>query len=58
MKWMTLAGLLGLALLATAGPAGTQEGKVELTPVKYAGLKDAVVKHRGKVVLVDLWAEY
>ena len=44
MKVLTIAGLLGLCFLSAAG---AQEGKVELTAVKYAGLKDAVVQQRG-----------
>ena len=32
-----------------------QETKVELVPVKYAGLKQEVLQHRGKVVVVDFW---
>lgn len=38
----------------SAGPA--QEKKVVVTPVKYDGLKEEILKHRGKVVLVDFWA--
>jgi len=41
-----------------AGVAPSQEGKIEMTPVKYASLKEEVLKHRGKVVLVDFWAGY
>lgn len=48
------AGLALLALLAL-NPAFAQEKKVSLDVVKYAGLKDAVLKHRGQVVLVDFW---
>ena len=38
------------------GPA--QEKKPELAVVKYDGLKREVLKHRGKVVIVDFWAGY
>ena len=48
---------LALILLAAA-PARAQEKAVTLGVVKYAGLKDAVLKNRGKVVLVDFWANY
>ena len=58
MRAMMRIGLLGLTLLLAAGPAVPQEDTVELTTVKYAGLKDAVLKHRGKVLLIDVWAEY
>ena len=45
--------LSGVALLAI--PALAQDGKLDVTVVKYDGLKDVVVKNRGKVVVVDLW---
>lgn len=45
--------LTGVALLAL--PALGQDGKLDVTVVKYDGLKDVVVKNRGKVVVVDLW---
>ena len=34
----------------------TQDTKIELIPVKYDGLKQEVLKHRGKVLVVDFWA--
>jgi thiol-disulfide isomerase/thioredoxin len=37
----------------SAGPA--QEKNVTLTRVKYDGLKQEILKHRGKVVVVDFW---
>ncbi len=49
--------LLALGVLAglyvSAGPA--QDKKVMLTPVKYDGLKQEILKNRGKVVVVDFW---
>ena len=33
-----------------------QEKNVEMIPVKYDGLKQEVLKHRGKVLVVDFWA--
>ncbi|MBI2806547.1 MAG: hypothetical protein HYX68_16320 [Planctomycetes bacterium] len=44
-----------LAALGTL-PGQTQEKKIELLPVKYTELKAEVLKHRGKVVVVDFWA--
>jgi hypothetical protein len=41
-------------LFLAAAAAGAQE-KVDVPVVKYAGLADAVLKNRGKVVLVDIW---
>jgi hypothetical protein len=42
----------GLLLLAGAVPA---QEKQEVRVVKYAALGAEVVKHRGKVVLVEFW---
>jgi len=49
--------LFGLSLLLIAASADSQDktGAVTLQVVKYDGLKDAVLKNRGKVVLVDMW---
>ncbi len=50
------AALAALALLVTLpAPAQDGSGAVTLKPVKYAGLAEAVVQNRGKVVVVDLW---
>ena len=46
-------GLLGALF---AGMGGSQEKKAEMIPVKYDGLKQEVLKHRGKVLVVDFWA--
>jgi thiol-disulfide isomerase/thioredoxin len=49
--------LAGLALLGVAvGQA--QEKKIVMTHVKYDGLKQEILKHRGKVVVVDFWATW
>lgn len=40
------------------GAVPAQEKKIELTTVKYDGLKQEILKHRGKVVIVDFWATY
>ncbi len=49
------AALAALALLITLpAPAQDAPGAVTLKPVKYAGLAEAVVQNRGKVVVVDL----
>lgn len=43
-------------LLCLTGPAGLGQDKTpEVKFVKYNELTDLVVKHRGKVVLVDIW---
>jgi thiol-disulfide isomerase/thioredoxin len=52
--------LLALAIVGvvcfSAGPA--QEPKVTLTAVKYDQLKHEILKHRGRVVVVDFWATF
>jgi hypothetical protein len=50
--------LLALSGILLAGPAAAQDKKIEMIPVKYDGLKQEVLKHRGKVVVVDFWAGY
>ena len=41
------------------GQAGiSQDAKVNLQTVNYDGLKEAINKQRGKVVLVDFWGEF
>ena len=54
-------GRLSLALLAlylAPGLSARAADKVELKTVKYAGLADAVKQARGKIVVVDFWAEW
>jgi hypothetical protein len=50
---------IALSLLIAIGTSATpQDKKYEMTQVKYAGLKDEILKHRGKVVVLDFWAGY
>ncbi len=49
---------VGLFTLVSATAAPAQDKRFEMTPVKYAGLKDEILKHRGKVVVLDFWAGY
>jgi hypothetical protein len=49
---------LGLLTVVLASTAQSQETSVEMIPVKYDALKQEVLKHRGKVVIVDFWAGY
>ncbi len=52
-------GLVTFLALGILGMVYPQEkGDVSLRVVKYDGLKEEVLKHRGKVVLVDFWGEY
>ena len=47
---------VSLGLLAAWCAAGhSQEKKIEMTSVKYDGLKQEILKQRGKVVVVDFW---
>ncbi len=52
--------VLGLSFAGFAGLASSQEktGDVTMQVVKYDGLKQAVQKNRGKVVLVDFWGTF
>lgn len=44
-------------LLCFAAPAQTQQdGKIDVKNVTYDGLKELVLKNRGKVVVVDFWS--
>ena len=55
MRSLAFAGCLGVLLLAGTPNGGTQEKAPEVRIVKYDGLAQEVLKHRGKVVLVDIW---
>ena len=48
-------GLLGLALVA--GPSLAEEGKVQLKLVKYDELTKILAGQKGKVVVIDFWAD-
>ncbi len=57
MKWIAIVLGFGLAgIMALAGHA--QDASIQLQVVKYDGLKDAVLKNRGKVVLIDFWGNF
>jgi len=43
---------------ATGEGLGAEAGAVELKTVKYTELIAAVKAERGKVLVVDVWAEY
>ena len=54
-----------IGILATLGlftalctTLGQSPNKIDMIPVKYDALKQEVLKHRGKVVVVDFWAGY
>jgi thiol-disulfide isomerase/thioredoxin len=47
--------LLALMCLLSAAVAQETNGDARLEVVKYAGLKEVILKNRGKVVYVDFW---
>src|SRR5258707_1096422 len=51
---------LCLAILAVLSGDGLaqEKGDISLKLVKYDGLKDVILKNRGKVVLVDFWGDF
>jgi hypothetical protein len=50
---------IGLSFVLTQGRcADPGSSEITLKPISYAGLTDAVRGHKGKVVVVDVWAEY
>jgi len=48
--------MLGLLLLIAERGRAQDASAVDVQVVKYDGLKDAVLKNRGKVVVVDFWS--
>jgi hypothetical protein len=53
--------LAGAFVYATAGPLGgapDDPKAIELKVIKYDDLQAAVTAQKGKVVVVDIWAEY
>jgi hypothetical protein len=58
MRKMTfLIALAALATLVCLRGTALAENKVETKVVKYVGLADAVKQLKGKVVVVDFWAD-
>src|SRR5665213_3127261 len=49
---------LSLILWGPAPETRAQDDGVQLHVVKYEGLKATVLKNRGKVVVVDVWADF
>lgn len=59
MRYVGAAVSLGLGLLLMSAPGGAQEKvEIKLEVVKYDGLKDAVLRQRGKVILIDFWGDF
>lgn len=53
----SIASMSVLAALCISTAPG-QEKQSIMPSVKYGGLKEEVLKHRGKVLVVDFWASY
>jgi hypothetical protein len=50
--------ILALLAVLSASIVQSQEPSFEMALIKYDGLKQEVLKQRGKVVIVDFWAGY
>jgi hypothetical protein len=57
-RWSALFAVLALAAPGCGGTPPPGGAEVKLDVVKYDGLLAAVKVHRGRVVVVDVWAEY
>jgi thiol-disulfide isomerase/thioredoxin len=55
---LLLATVFGVAVALVRGGEKPAPAKVELKTVKYDALKAAVREQRGKVVVVDIWADF
>jgi thiol-disulfide isomerase/thioredoxin len=59
MRQLFLAAIpLSLILWGPTPETRPQDDGVQLHVVKYEGLKETVLKNRGKVVVVDVWADF
>jgi pantoate kinase len=58
MRFFGLGGCLALAfLLPAAGIASGSDDAVQVKVVKYTGLGETVSQLKGKVVVIDFWAD-
>src|SRR4051794_33268304 len=55
--WLSAWLVVGLSL-ATALAAPPADAEVQTKVVRFAGLEEAVRQHKGKVVVVDFWADF
>ena len=45
-------------MAVSAGAPPTNDGEVALKTVKWPDLEKAIAAHKGKVVVIDVWADY
>ena len=55
---LLLAGFAALAVCLVAVGRPATDGKVTVAVVKYDGLTDLIKKNKGKVLVLDFWADY
>ena len=52
------AGLVALATLCVLGVPAFGQDKVEVKVAKYDDLTATIKKHKGKVIVIDFWADW
>src|SRR5438105_14154416 len=57
MKWIYV-GFAAAVVAAAAIAQPAANNKVTVTVVKYDGLSDLIKRNKGKVVVLDFWADY
>jgi thiol:disulfide interchange protein len=57
-KRVAFGGLALLAVLLLVPTRGRAQEKVDIKVVKYGGLGEAIQQLKGKVVVVDFWADW
>jgi thiol-disulfide isomerase/thioredoxin len=55
---LLIAGFAALALALVASGRPATDGKVTVAVVKYDGLTELIRKNKGKVLVLDFWADY
>ena len=56
LRWAALGLTIALAGLSVISQEQSRVGQVKV--IKYDTLKEAVLRNRGKVVLIDFWGEF
>jgi hypothetical protein len=56
-RWVGLVGLLFLGSAPVLSDPPATDARVEVRVVKYPGLQETVKQLRGKVIVVDCWAD-